>query len=64
MNNRTIEAVDLLIHVAALLIGFGITMIVHDNDYLDDTSYLSIYEDAKEITAILVSIVKTSKESL
>ena len=28
MNNRTIEAVDLLIHVAALLIGFGITMIV------------------------------------
>ena len=28
MNKRTIEAVDLLIHVAALLIGFGITMIV------------------------------------
>ena len=28
MNKRTIEAVDLLIHVAALLIGFGITTIV------------------------------------
>lgn len=28
MNHRTIEAVDFLIHVAALLIGFGITMIV------------------------------------
>lgn len=38
--------------------------LLHDNDYIDDTSYLSIYEDAKEITAILVSIVKTSKESL
>ena len=28
MNKRTIEAVDLLIHIAALLIGFGITTIV------------------------------------
>ena len=28
MNKRTIEAVDLLIHISALLIGFGITMIV------------------------------------
>ena len=28
MNKRTIDAVDLLIHIAALLIGFGITTIV------------------------------------
>ena len=35
--------------------------LLHDNEYLDNNSFQSIYEDAKEITAILVSIVKTSK---
>ena len=38
--------------------------LLHDNEYIDDASYFSIYEDAKEIIAILVSVVKTSKENL
>lgn len=38
--------------------------LLHDNEYIDDASYFSICEDAKEIIAILVSIVKTSKENL
>ena len=37
--------------------------LLHDNEYIDESSFLSIYEDAKEVTAILVSIVKTTKEN-
>ena len=36
--------------------------LLHDNDYIDDSSFDSIIKDAKEIVAILVSIIKTSKE--
>ncbi len=35
--------------------------LLHDTDYLDETVFLSIYQDAKELTALLVSIVKTTK---
>ena len=37
--------------------------LLHDNGYIDQKSFQSIYEDAKEVTAILVSIVKTTKEN-
>ena len=37
--------------------------LLHDNGYIDSNSFQSIFEDAKEVTAILVSIVKTTKEN-
>ena len=37
--------------------------LLHDNEYIDSSSFQSIFEDAKEVTAILVSIVKTTKEN-
>ena len=37
--------------------------LLHDNGYIDQKSFQSIYEDAKEVTTILVSIVKTTKEN-
>ena len=36
--------------------------LLHDNEYIDDSSFDSIIKDAKEIVAILVSIIKKSKE--
>ena len=35
--------------------------LLHDAEYLDDTSFESIHNDGDELTSILVSIVKTSK---
>lgn len=35
--------------------------LLHDTGFMPDAAFDSIYEDAREITAILVSIVKTSK---
>lgn len=35
--------------------------LLHDTNYIDDNAFNSIYQDAKELIAILVSIVKTSK---
>lgn len=35
--------------------------LLHDSDYLDDAVYKSIYNEASAITAILVSIVKSTK---
>lgn len=35
--------------------------LLHDGGYIDDESFISIYRDAKEVTAMLVSIVKTTK---
>ena len=35
--------------------------LLHDSGFLEDSAFDSIYNDAKEVTAMLVSIVKTSK---
>jgi four helix bundle protein len=37
--------------------------LLYDNEYIDNPSFQSIFEEAKEETAILVSIVKTTKEN-
>ena len=37
--------------------------LLHDTNYLDDKQFCSIHEEAKELTALLVSIVKTSKQN-
>ena len=37
--------------------------LLHDSGYIDDTTFTSIHDEANEITSILVSIVKTSKEN-
>ncbi|MBQ8096185.1 MAG: four helix bundle protein [Prevotella sp.] len=37
--------------------------LLHDSEYLDETSFNSLHQDADEITAILASIVKTTKEN-
>ena len=35
--------------------------LLHDSGYIDNDAFESIYIDAKEVTAMLVSIVKTTK---
>ena len=35
--------------------------LLHDTGYIDDTTFKSIYNEAGELTALLVSIVKTTK---
>ena len=35
--------------------------LLYDNEYIDNPSFQSIFEEAKEVTAILVSIVKPTK---
>ena len=37
--------------------------LLHDSEYIDETSFNSLHQDADEITAILASIVKTTKEN-
>ncbi|MBR5243700.1 MAG: four helix bundle protein [Thermoguttaceae bacterium] len=37
--------------------------LLYDNENIDNPSFQSIFEEAKEVTAILVSIVKTTKEN-
>ena len=39
-------------------------MLLHDTGYLSDEEFLSVIADCKELLKLLVSIVKTSKESL
>lgn len=38
--------------------------LLHENKYIDDVAFQSIIADAKELTAILVSIIKTSKQNI
>ena len=35
--------------------------LLHDSGYIDDTTFVSIFDDALQVTAILVSIVKSTK---
>jgi four helix bundle protein len=37
--------------------------LLHDSDYIDDKTFESIHNEADEITSILATIVKTSKEN-
>ena len=37
--------------------------LLHDSEYIDNSSFNSLHQDADEITAILASIVKTTKEN-
>lgn len=37
--------------------------LLHDSEYLDDMTYNSIYQEADEITAILATIVKSTKDN-
>ena len=37
--------------------------LLHDSDYIDDKTFESIHNEAHEITSILASIVKTTKEN-
>ncbi len=36
--------------------------LLNDTDFIDDKSYLSIYEDAEELCKILFSIIHTTKK--
>jgi four helix bundle protein len=38
-------------------------MLLHDSEYLDEKVYSSIVEDCKELIRLLVSIVKSTKET-
>jgi four helix bundle protein len=38
--------------------------LLHDSDFIDDKTFESIHKDAKEITAILVSIIRTKKQTV
>ena len=37
--------------------------LLHDSEYIDDITFESIHNEADEITSILASIVKTTKEN-
>ena len=37
--------------------------LLHDSEYIDDKTFESIHNEADEITSILASIVKTTKEN-
>ena len=37
--------------------------LLHDSEYIDDKTFESIHSEADEITSILASIVKTTKEN-
>ena len=37
--------------------------LLHDGEYIDDKTFESIHNEANEITSILASIVKTTKEN-
>ena len=39
-------------------------MLLHDSEYLDEKGYPSIVEDCKELIRLLVSIVKSTKQTL
>ena len=38
--------------------------LLHDSEYIDDLSFNSLHQEADELTAILASIVKTTKENM
>lgn len=38
--------------------------LLHENGFIDEKPYASIYDDNCQITAMLISIVKTSKNTL
>lgn len=38
--------------------------LLHESDFLDDKQFQSIYTDASELIALLVSIIKTTKNKL
>jgi four helix bundle protein len=37
--------------------------LLHDSEFIDDLSFNSLHQEADELTAILASIVKTTKEN-
>ncbi len=37
--------------------------LLHDSEYIDDKTFKSIHDEAHEITSILASIVRTTKEN-
>jgi len=37
--------------------------LLHDSEYIDELSFNSLHQEADELTAILASIVKTTKEN-
>ena len=37
--------------------------LLHDSEYIDDKTFESIHNEANEITSILATIVKTTKEN-
>jgi len=38
--------------------------LLHENGFIDENSYSSIYDDNCQITTMLISIVKSSKETI
>lgn len=38
--------------------------LLHESEYINETQFCSIYEDSKELVALLTSIVRTSRSSL
>lgn len=38
--------------------------LLHESEYINETQFHSIYEDSKELVALLTSIVRTSRSSL
>lgn len=38
--------------------------LLHESEYINETQFYSIYEDSKELVALLTSIVRTSRSSL
>ena len=38
-------------------------MLLKDSDYIDEKSFVSIYQDCSELIRLLISIVKTTKET-
>ncbi len=35
--------------------------LLHDSGYIDDATFVSMFDDAQQVTAVLVSIVKSTK---
>lgn len=37
--------------------------LLHESDYLDDVQFKSIYDDANKITAMLINLIRTTREN-